>query len=401
MEKNIDKQLEVIKRGTVEIIQPDELRKKLERAVKENRPLVIKAGFDPTAPDIHLGHTVLLRKMRHFQDLGHDVVFLIGDFTGLVGDPTGVSKTRPRLTREAVKENAMTYEKQVSKVLDINRLRVVFNSDWFDKMTPYQLAELAAKQTVARVLERDDFAKRYKSGQDISFLEFLYPLFQSYDSVELKSDIELGGSDQKFNMLMGRTIQERYGQEPQVVLTMPLLEGLDGVNKMSKSLGNYVGINENAKDMFGKLMSLSDDMMFKYYELLTDEDVAKIKGDVASGALHPKAAKMALAKNIVAQYHSADEPARQAEEFDRAFKDKAFPQDAEQVDIRIDELEAPLIWVLCASGLATSNGDAKRKILEGAVEINSEKIKEINVSLKCAQTYQIRLGKKFKKVTLK
>lgn len=400
MEKNIDLQLEKIRRGTVEVIQPAELKNKLEKAVKTNKPLVIKAGFDPTAPDIHLGHTVLLRKMRHFQDLGHDVVFLIGDFTGLVGDPTGQSKTRPRLTREEVAANAKTYEKQVSKVLDIKRLKVVFNSRWFDKMTPYQMAELAARQTVARVLERDDFSNRYKSGQEISFLEFLYPLFQAYDSVELKSDVELGGSDQKFNMLMGRTLQERYGQEAQVVITMPLLEGLDGVNKMSKSLGNYVGINEPAKDMFGKLMSISDDLMYKYYELLTDEDVARIRADVAAGSLHPKEAKVSLAKKIVAQYHSQAEADKQAAEFDRAFKDKGFPQDIPLREIGVKDLS--IVTVLAeGAGILPSRSEAKRKIQEGSVEVDGSKVKDIGLKLDAGKEYKIRVGKKFARILLK
>jgi tyrosyl-tRNA synthetase len=401
MEKSIDKQLELIKRGTVEIIQLDELKKKLERAIKNNKPLVIKAGFDPTAPDIHLGHTVLLRKMRHFQDLGHEVIFLIGDFTGLVGDPTGQSKTRPRLTREEVAKNAKTYEKQVSKVLDPGKLKVIFNSRWFDKMTPYQMAELTARQTVARVLERDDFAKRYKAGQEISFLEFLYPLFQAYDSVELKSDIELGGSDQKFNMLMGRTLQERYGQEAQIVLTMPLLEGLDGVNKMSKSLGNYVGINESAKDMFGKLMSVSDELMWKYYELLTDEDIARLKSDVVSGKLHPKQAKVDLAKNITAQYHGKAEADKQAEEFDRAFKDKGFPQDIKLQELTLGPKATILDVLVDGAKILASRGEAKRKIQEGAVEVNGSKITDINLTIEAGKEHRIRVGKKFARVILK
>jgi tyrosyl-tRNA synthetase len=399
MEKNLDKQLELIKRGTVEIIQESELKKKLEAAIKANKPLVIKAGFDPTAPDIHLGHTVLLRKMKHFQELGHEVVFLIGDFTGLVGDPTGQSKTRPRLTREEVAANAKTYEKQISKVLDTKRLKVIFNSKWFDKMTPYQMAELAARQTVARVLERDDFSNRFKSGQEISFLEFLYPLFQAYDSVELKSDVELGGSDQKFNMLMGRTLQERYGQSAQVVLTMPLLEGLDGVNKMSKSLGNYVGINEPAKDMFGKLMSVSDELMWKYYELLTDEDTAKIKSEVAKGSLHPKQAKVSLARIIVAQYHGEKDAAKQAEEFDRAFKDKGFPQDIALTEINIGSQKIAITALLSdLSKILPSRSEAKRKIQEGAVEVDGSKVSDINMELESGKEYKIRIGKKFARI---
>lgn len=408
MEKILEKQLELIRRGAIEIIQEPELRKKLERSIKTGKPLVIKAGFDPTSPDIHLGHTVLLRKMRRFQDLGHEVIFLIGDFTGLVGDPSGVSKTRPRLTREAIKENAKTYKKQVSKILDMRRIKIVFNSKWFDRMTPYQMAELAGKQTVARVLERDDFLTRYKSGQDISFLEFLYPLFQAYDSVELRADAELGGTDQKFNMLMGRTIQERYGQEPQVVITMPLLEGLDGVQKMSKSLGNYIGINENSKDMFGKLMSISDELMYKYYELLTDEDVTKIKSDIASGRLHPKDAKVGLAKIIVSQYHGEREAARQDEEFDRAFKDKGFPTDIKIKDIQIESenMDISLIDVLIDYlKLVKSRSEAKDKIREGAIDVNGERITKIDFRLEAGiddegnpKEYQIRVGKKFARV---
>ena len=283
MEKDLDKQLELIKRGAVEIIQLDELTKKLERAIKSNKPLVIKAGFDPTAPDIHLGHTVLLRKMRHFQDLGHKVIFLIGDHTAMIGDPSGQSKTRPRLTREEVDQNAKTYERQVSKVLDIHKLKIRFNSEWLGKMDTAKIAELAARYSVQRMLERDDFANRLKQQKNITILEFLYPLFQGYDSVALEADVELGGSDQKFNLLVGRDVQGSYQQAPQVVITMPLLEGLDGVNKMSKSLDNYVGINESQKDMFGKLMSLSDSLMLKYYELLTDEDVGKVKAGIESG----------------------------------------------------------------------------------------------------------------------
>jgi len=340
--------------------------------------------------------------MRHFQDLGHDVVFLIGDFTGLVGDPTGVSKTRPRLTREEVRENAKTYEKQVSKVLDPKRLKVIFNSKWFDAMTPYQFAELASRQTVARVLERDDFLNRYRSGQDISFLEFLYPLFQAYDSVELKSDVELGGGDQKFNMLMGRTIQERYGQEPQVVLTMPLLEGLDGVQKMSKSLGNYVGINEKAKDMFGKLMSISDDLMYKYYELLTDEDTEKVKAEVKAERLHPKDAKKNLAKIIVGQYHGGKEAIKQDEEFERAFKDKAFPTDIELKEISVESDAMPIIIVLVdGAHILNSRGEAKRKIQEGAVEVDGGRVTNLDFVLRTGKEYNIRVGKKFAKVLLK
>lgn len=400
MEKDLNKQLELIKRGTVEVIQIDELKKKLERAIKNNKGLVIKAGFDPTAPDIHLGHTVLLRKMRHFQDLGHKVIFLIGDHTAMIGDPSGESKTRPQLTRKEVEENAKTYEKQISKVLDIKKLEISFNSEWLSKMNISEIATLMSRYSVQRMLERDDFSNRYKQQKNITMLEFLYPLLQGYDSVALKADVELGGTDQKFNLLVGRDIQGAYGQEAQVVITMPLLEGLDGVQKMSKSLNNYVGINENAKDMFGKLMSISDELMYKYYELLTDEDVAKIKSDVASGKLHPKDAKIKLAKAIVSQYHNEKEAAKQAEEFNRVFKDKDFPSDIEFKEIACSSCSLVCVLVDCAR-ILNSRGEAKRKIQEGAVEIDGQKISDINLVLKKGKEYKIRVGKKFARIILR
>ncbi|MDD5173908.1 MAG: tyrosine--tRNA ligase [Candidatus Omnitrophica bacterium] len=406
MEKNIDRQLELIARGTVEIIQLDELKKKLENAIKTNKPLVVKAGFDPTAPDIHLGHTVLLRKMRHFQDLGHKVIFLIGDHTALIGDPSGASKTRPRLNKEEVRDNAKTYEKQISRILDTNKLEIRFNSEWLGKMDIAAIAELMSRYSVIRLLERDDFFNRYKEGKTISMLEFLYPLLQGYDSVALKADVELGGTDQKFNLLVGRDIQGLYDQEPQIVITMPLLEGTDGINKMSKSLGNYVGINENAKEMFGKLMSISDELMYKYYELLTDEDVAKIKSDVASGKLHPKAAKINLAKIIVNQYHGEKEASKQAEEFDRAFKDKGFPRDIPVYELKSGHMMESLITILFDRlHLVGSRSEAKRKIQEGAVEVNGEKIIKVDFALEAGMDendnpieYKIRVGKKFARV---
>lgn len=399
MEKDLNKQLELIGRGAVEIIQPDELKKKLEKAIKSNKPLVIKAGFDPTAPDIHLGHTVLLRKLRHFQDLGHEVIFLIGDHTAMIGDPSGVSKTRPKLSKEEVAANAKTYEKQISKILDIKKLKIRFNSEWLGKMDIAAIAELMSKYSVIRLLERDDFFNRYKEGKTISMLEFLYPLLQGYDSVALKADIELGGTDQKFNLLVGRDIQGLYSQEPQIVITMPLLEGTDGINKMSKSLGNYVGINESAKDMFGKLMSISDELMYKYYELLTNEDVAKIKSDVASGKLHPKSAKVNLAKIIVTQYHGEKEALKQAEEFDRAFKDKGFPEDVPLQEI-CGIIDMNVVSV-SASTLKLSKGEVKRKIFEGAVEVDCVKVSNPNLILAADREYKIRLGKKFAKIIIK
>ncbi len=406
MEKHIDKQLGLISRGSVEVIQLDELKKKLERSIKENKPLVIKAGFDPTAPDIHLGHTVLLRKLKHFQQLGHKVIFLIGDATALVGDPSGQSLTRKVLTWEEVEKNAKTYEKQVSKILDTgdpSKYERKHNSSWFSKTTFGfdQFVELAQRYTVARLLERDDFEKRLNENKPVSFLELFYPLMQGFDSVMLKSDVEIGGSDQKFNMLVGRDLQQAYSQEAQVVLTMPILEGLDGVNKMSKSLGNYVGINESPKEMFGKLMSVSDELMYKYYELLTDEDVAKIRSDVKSGALHPKTAKVNLAKNIVAQYHSKAEADKQAEEFDRAFKDKGFPQDIKLQEIDTKDNGNILSVLVDGAGILSSRSEAKRKIQEGAVEVNGSKVSDIGLCLETGKEYQLRVGKKFARISIK
>jgi len=422
MEKDIQKHLDLIKRGTVEIIRLDELKKKLERALKANKPLVIKAGFDPTAPDIHLGHTVLLRKLRHFQDLGHKVIFLIGDATALVGDPSGQSVTRKVMTAEEVDKNAQTYVKQAEKILrvdDEDLIEVKHNREWFVQPLqggrhPFgfeQFIELSQRYTIARLLERDDFEKRMKENKPISYAELFYPLMQGYDSVKLGSDVEIGGTDQKFNMLVGRDLQQAYGQEAQVVLTMPLLEGLDGVNKMSKSLGNYVGINENAKDMFGKLMSVSDELMWKYYDLLTDEDVAKVKGEVEVEKLHPKQAKINLAKIIVTQYHGQAEADRQAAEFERAFKDKGFPQDVILTEISFDGFgqalqdaqHVSIIDVLCHDKvkLVKSRGEAKDKIREQAVEVNGKKIQSISDTLALNQEHRIRVGKKFSRILLR
>lgn len=407
MEKNIDKQLEQISRGTVEIIQLDELKKKLWKALKEDRPLVIKAGFDPTTPDIHLGHTVILRKLMHFQQLGHKVVLLIGDATAIIGDPSGQSQARKTLTEDEVEKNARTYEKQVGKVLDISNPALFErknNSAWFsDKRFGFsQFIELARRYTVARLLERDDFEKRYNENKPISFLELFYPLMQGYDSVRLNADVEVGGTDQRFNMLVGRDLQQAYGQEPQVVIAMPLLEGLGGIQKMSKSLGNYVGVNESAKEMFGKLMSISDELMYKYYELLTDEDVGRIMADAAGGRLHPKKAKVDLAKMITAQYHGQAAAARQAEEFDRAFKDKGFPQDIELKQITVATDSVSVISILVDDlHLLSSRGEAKRKVQEGAVEVDGSKISDVNLQLECGKEHRIRVGKKFARVHIK
>jgi tyrosyl-tRNA synthetase len=357
--KTVNEQLEVIKRGAVEIIQPDELKKKLEKSIQTKKPLIIKAGFDPTAPDIHLGHTVLLRKLKHFQDLGHKIIFLIGDATALVGDPSGQSKIRKVLTREEVKENAKTYEKQVSKILKIDNPKTferIHNSKWFSgtQFKFDQFVELAGRYTVARLLERDDFEKRLKENKPISFLELFYPLMQGYDSVELKADVELGGTDQKFNMLVARNLQPTYGQESQVVLTMPLLEGTDGVDKMSKSLGNYIGIEEKPQEIFGKIMSISDELMLRYYELLTDEPMEKLKSDLARGALHPKDAKKKLAKIIITQYGNAKEAEAAERNFEKAFKHGEFPDDTPLKKIELKHDQTNLV-----TGLSLITGESK------------------------------------------
>ncbi len=365
--ENIEKQLAVIKRGAVQIISEEELKKKLEESIKAKRPLKIKAGFDPTAPDIHLGHTVLLRKLRQFQDLGHQVIFLIGDFTGRIGDPSGKSEIRKQLTKEEVRKNAATYKKQVSKVLDLHKLKIVFNGAWFDRMKGLEFGQLLARYTATRLLERDDFSARLKERKPLYMSELIYPLLQGYDSVMLKSDIELGGTDQIFNLLVGRDLQKDFGQPQQVVITMPLLEGTDGVQKMSKSYFNYIGINEPAADMFGKIMSISDELMLKYFELLTDEDLSRIR------SMHPKEAKMLLAESISAQYHGAQEAAKAKEGFEKVFSAKELPLDMPQ--FRITQPQA-ILAVLVSSGLVKSGNEARRLIKQGAVEFDKIVIKD-------------------------
>jgi len=358
---DINKQLEIIRRGAVEIISEKELKDKLA----ENRPLVIKAGFDPTAPDIHLGHTVLLRKLRHFQELGHKVVFLIGDFTAQIGDPTGRSEKRKQLTRADVITNAQTYKKQVSKVLDADKMQIVFNSDWFNHMSGVDFLSLSAHSTVSQMIAREDFKKRLSKNEDISLMEFIYPLLQGYDSVHLKADVEIGGTDQIFNLLMGREMQKDYGQPQQVVLTMPLLEGTDGIAKMSKSLGNYIGINEPAKEIFGKIMSISDEMMLKYYTLLTDEELEKVR------KMHPKEAKVNLAKIIIAQYHSPEEAESAEIEFNRVFAKKEFPESMQE--FRTDGKKTVLM-IMTESGLCKSGNEARRLLKQGGVFFNDAKV---------------------------
>lgn len=361
----IDKQLEVIKRGAVEIISEKELRDKLFRSLKEGKPLKIKAGFDPTAPDLHLGHTVLLRKLRQFQDLGHEVIFLIGDFTGRIGDPSGRSEIRKELSREEAVKNAQTYKKQVGKILDTVKIKIVFNSDWFEKMSGLDILSLTKHITVSQMLARADFKKRLSSEQDVSLLEFFYPLLQGYDSVKLQADVELGGTDQIFNLLVGRELQKDFKQEQQVVITMPLLEGLDGVQKMSKSYANFVGISEPAQEMFGKIMSLSDNMMMKYFELLTDEDLGKLKG------LHPKEAKMRLAELIIAQYHSKPEAVKAKEEFERVFSKKEIPQDLEEYKLSGQD---NIIELMVKNSLCATKNEARRLIAQGGVYLDGNRI---------------------------
>jgi len=394
MKEEVKKALSILKRGVVDLIEEEELIVKLERSITEGKPLRIKAGFDPTAPDLHLGHTVLLRKLKQFQDLGHEVYFLIGDFTAMIGDPTGRSETRKALSREEVLENAKTYKEQVFKILDPEKTKVVFNSEWFSRMNAEDIVRLCAKYTLARMLEREDFKKRYQEGIPICLHELIYPLFQAYDSVALQADVELGGTDQLFNLLIGRDIQREYGQEPPVVMTLPLLEGLDGIQKMSKSLGNYVGIMEPPFEMYGKLMSIPDHLMWKYFELLTDiplEDVARMKEEVEKGVLHPKKVKQLLARTIVSQYHSEEDAIRAEEEFERVFSRKEAPTEAETVEVKAGTLYLPKF--LKELGITKSSSEAKRLIAQRAIDLNQKTVEKEEISLNPG-TYFLRVGKK-------
>jgi len=385
---DIKKQLDIIRRGAVEIISEKELISKLEK----NRPLVVKAGFDPSAPDIHLGHTVLLRKLKHFQGLGHRVLFLIGDFTGMIGDPTGRSEIRKRLTEEQIKENAKTYRKQVFKILDEKKTEVVFNSSWLARMTLKDTLELMAHTTVSQVLARADFSERYKSGKDISFLEFMYPLLQAYDSVELKADVELGGTDQKFNLLMGRELQKDFGQEAQVVIMTPLLVGLDGVNKMSKSLNNHIGIDEKPEEMFGKIMSVSDVLMLQYYELLTDENLDEVR------KIHPMEAKKRLAKEIVRQYHGEAMADSALKDFENKFQKRDPFTELKQ---EMKPFKPNLCDFLVEEKICSSKSEYRRLVEQDAVEVNGKRVKELDFKLEPSKEYCIKVGKKrFLKVIL-
>jgi len=382
MFKTVEEQFEYLKKGCVEVIQEDELRAKLARSLKEKKPLRVKVGFDPTAPDIHLGHTVLLRKMKHFQDLGHEVIFLIGDFTGLIGDPSGRSAARPAMSREEIAKNAETYKSQIFKILSPEKTIIDFNSRWLGALTSFEIINLTAKYTVARILERDDFSERLKTGLPISVHEILYPLMQAYDSVALKADAELGGTDQKFNLLVGREIQREFGQEPQVIMTTPLLEGLDGVEKMSKSMANYVGITEPPSEIFGKIMSISDPLMFRYYELLTDEPLSQIerwKKEIKDNKLNPRDLKVGLAKTVLRDFWGVEEAEKAAQEFDRIFKHKEIPEEIEEkiIELKDKPSAVELIEAMVNLQIFPSRGEAKRVIRQGGVYLDGERIEDI------------------------
>lgn len=396
---HVTDQMQELVRGSEEVLVEAEFVEKL----KKGRPLRVKAGFDPTAPDLHLGHTVLINKMRQFQEAGHHILFLIGDFTGMIGDPTGKSATRPPLTVEQVQQNALTYQEQIFKILDPERTEIMFNSRWMNQLGSAGLIQLAAKYTVARMLERDDFNKRYKSGQSIAIHEFLYPLVQGYDSVAMQADVELGGTDQKFNLLVGRELQRQYGQEQQIVITMPLLEGLDGVNKMSKSLGNYIGITDAPNDMFGKIMSISDDLMWRYYELLSFRPLSELKRfrqDVGQGA-NPRDLKFLLAEELIARFHSQNAAVAAREDFIARFQKGAMPDDMPEITLVAEGEGMSIASVLKAAGLVGSTSDAMRMIQQGGVKIDGNKVEDRSLLIGKGNTAVFQVGKrKFAKISL-
>jgi tyrosyl-tRNA synthetase len=392
----VDEQLTYIKKGSAEIIREAELRAKLDKSFSSGKPLRVKAGFDPTAPDLHLGHTVLLRKLKHFQDLGHTVIFLIGDFTGMIGDPSGRSVTRPALSAEEIMRNAKTYMGQVFKILSSKTTEVRFNSEWFDKLKSADWIRLAAKVTVSQMLEREDFHKRFQDEKPIAMHELLYPLAQGYDSVALQADVEMGGTDQKFNLLMGRELQRAFGQESQVVLTMPIIEGLDGVQKMSKSLGNAVGIQEPPLEMYGKLMSISDEMMWRYYELLTDVQVAEI--EQMKGSMHPMDAKKALAARIVTDFHSADAAGKAGGDWAQQFQKGGVPEDVEEVSVEAAADSIKLDKLLVKAGLADSGSDGVRKLKQNSVKVNAEVVNDPLTSLPTNSPVTLQVGRKIRKI---
>ncbi|KAF0090992.1 MAG: tyrosyl-tRNA synthetase [Fusobacteria bacterium] len=403
MEMSLEKQLDIIKRGAVEILPMDELVKKLEKSIRNNKPLKVKLGLDPSAPDIHLGHTVVLQKLKQFQDLGHEIILIIGDFTGRIGDPTGKSTTRKQLTEEEINKNAETYKKQIFRILDPKRTEVVYNSHWLANFKFEDVIRLAAKTTVARILERDDFKKRYEDNQPIGIHEFFYPLMQGYDSVELKADIELGGTDQKFNLLMGRNLQKEYGQEGQIALMMPILEGLDGIMKMSKSLNNYIGVEDSPKEMFGKVMSIKDELIIRYFKLVTqlsNEEINIMEQEMTRGK-NPRDYKIKLAKTIIGQYHNASDAIKAEEEFINIFSKNQMPENIDEIELMVDG--DGNYWVpklLQILGLVNSTSDGKRVFDQSGVKINGEKITEVNIKVENAMVIQV--GKrKFAKIIIK
>ena len=403
----LKEQLKMIKRGSSEIIGEDELVEKLKEAKKEDRPLKVKLGLDPTAPDIHLGHTVVLQKLKQFQDLGHKVYLLIGDFTGKIGDPTGKSETRQQLTEEEVKKNAETYKEQMFKVLDAEKTEVVFNSSWLSELDFSDAIELSSQYTVARMLEREDFSNRYQNKKPISIHEFFYPILQAYDSVAIEADVELGGTDQKFNLLAGRKLQKEYGQQPQAIIMMPLLEGLDGVNKMSKSKDNYIGIDEAPQEMYGKTMSLPDELIGRYFELVTDlelEELKSLKSGLEEGTYHPMKAKKRLARRIVSEYYNEDTAKKAEKEFQKVFKQGGTPDDIKEIELDKEKLEDGEMWIVDLvdiTGLVESKSQIRRLIKQGAVRFNDEKYEKINIDIEVEDEMIIRVGKKrFAKIIL-
>lgn len=397
---SIDDQISIIQRGAVDLLTIEELRRKLERSATTGQPLRVKLGLDPTAPDIHLGHTVVLHKLRQFQELGHQVCLVIGDFTGMIGDPTGKSETRKPLTRDDILANAQTYAAQLYKVLEPAKTTLRFNSEWLGKLTPEEIVTLAAKYTVARMLERDDFQRRFHDRRAISVHEFLYPLFQAYDSVALQADVELGGTDQKFNLLVGRDIQREYGQEPQVIVTTPLLEGLDGVQKMSKSLGNYIGITEPPREIYGKIMSLSDQLMLRYYELLSGLQTAVLeekKRRMGEGSVNPRDVKMALAREMVTRFYNGAVAEEAEREFQRMFQGGGLPDDVDEPLVRLSGQDSEQIWIvalLVQAGLVPSNSEARRLIQQGAVRVDGERVSDANARLTAGESHLLQVGRR-------
>lgn len=398
---DILKTLEIIKEGTVDIISEEDVINKLIESKKSGKPLRVKLGCDPSAPDLHLGHTIPLLKLRQFQDLGHQVVFIIGDYTAMIGDPSGKSQTRKALSKEEVQKNAETYKKQVTKILDMSKAEVRYNGEWLSKLTFEDTLKLASKYTVARMLERDDFDKRFKNNIPISVHEFLYPLMQGYDSVAVEADIEIGGTDQTFNLLVGRDLQREYGQQPQIIMTFPLLEGTDGVQKMSKSLGNYIGISDPPKDMFGKVMSISDDLMLRYFKLLdivTKDEFQEIKTGIENGTLHPRDTKARLGRLIVSKYHGEEAGAEAEAEFNRQFRDKKVPDEIPQVTIKVEGDSIGLLKVMSLASICKSNSEARRMVVQKAVEIDGNKVDDDKLEVSTHKEYLIHVGRRYFKV---